>query len=294
MLKQHPRYKKLMGEKFNKNFLISLLKMDHMGERQRRINMVRYIKTYFGKVKTNGCSNGGAPKQNGQHQQGATGGSGGIGFPGVPSGGGSTGGSSHSSRSNSTDQEDSFNSVDSSLNYMEFDFADSSSKKFLVDNPDYNPMNILESVTFKNDPDQPQLETPKPPDLNAIDHDTVTLMQMAVPDPYDSFRDIDTDFGPVSLYEDFNLENLNLTNFETLTSQQQQQQLQPRLQQQQQQQLYPQQQQQQLTALSMSHLGNVSQPQQLQSRWPTQQLNQNHLPFQPFGPETSIAIREPT
>merc|ERR550532_3746083 len=121
---------------------------------------------------------------------------------------------------------------------------------------------------------------------------------MAVPDPYDSFRDIDTDFGPVSLYEDFNLENLNLTDFETLTSQQQQQQLQPRLQQQQQQQLYPQQQQQQqqqqLTALSMSHLGNVSQPQQLQSRWPTQQLNQNHLPFQPFGPETSIAIREPT
>ena len=43
----------------------------------------------------------------------------------------------------------------------------------------------------------------------------------------------------------------------------------------------------------MSHLGNPSQPQQLQSRWPTQQLNQNHLPFQPFGPETSIAIREP-
>ena len=300
MLKQHPRYKKLMVEKFNKNFLISLLKMDHMGERQRRINMVRYIKTHFGKVKSNGCSNGGAPKQNGQHQQGATGGSGGIGFPGVPSGGGSTGGSSHSSRSNSTDQEDSFNSVDSTLNYMEFDFADSSSKKFLVDNPDYNPMNILESVTFKNDPDQPQLETPKPPDLNAIDQDTVTLMQMAVPDPYDSFRDIDTDFGPVSLYEDFNLENLNLTNFETLTSQQQQQQIQPRLQQQQQQ-LYPQQQQQQqqqqhqqqLTALSMSHLGNPSQPQQLQSRWPTQQLNQNHLPFQPFGPETSIAIREP-
>ena len=79
MLKQHPRYKKLMVEKFNKNFLISLLKMDHMGERQKRINMVRYIKTYFGKVKSNGCSNGGAPKQNGQHQQGATGGSGGSG-----------------------------------------------------------------------------------------------------------------------------------------------------------------------------------------------------------------------
>merc|ERR1719322_1807838 len=294
MLKQHPRYKKLMVEKFNKNFLISLLKMDHMGERQKRINMVRYIKTYFGKVKSNGCSNGGAPKQNGQHQQGATGGSGGIGFPGVPTGGGSTGGSSHSSRSNSTDQEDSFNSVDSSLNYMEFDFADSGSKKFLVDNPDYNPMNILENVTFKNDPDQPHMETPKPPDLNAIDQETVTLMQMAVPDPYDSFRDIDTDFGPVSLYEDFNLENLNLTNFEQLTSQQQQQQLQPRLQQQQQQ-LYPQQQQQQqqLTALGMTHLTTPSQPQQLQSRWPTQQLNQNHLPFHPFGPETSIAIRDP-
>jgi len=298
-LKLHPAYRQLMERKFYRNLIICLLKMDQTGERRRRNNIVRFLKTYCGKVKTNGCSNGGGPKQNGAHQQGATGGSGGLGFPGVPTGGGSTGGSNHSSRSNSTDQEDSFNSADTEFDSMEFDFAESATRKWMCENPDLNPLKILDTISFKNEVvEQPPTEVNKPPDLSALDRDTANILQMAVPvpDPSATFLDIGTDFGPVSMYDDdsFNLDQLIPSTFSLPPQQQQQQQQQQTHLQQlaprQEHQLYNQQPQQHLSAL------NMSQQQQQQLHRPpfpqTQQLNQNHLAFQPFLPETSISLRD--
>jgi len=259
-------------------------------------DMVRFLRFSYDKVNSRGCSTGSGPKQNGQHQQGAAGGGGGGGFPGVPTGGGSTGGSTHSSRSNSTDQEDSFNTADAEFDSVEFDFAESATRKWMRENPDLNPLKVLDHVTFKNEVlDQPQSEVPKPPDINTLDRETATFLQLAVPvpDPSSTFLDIGTDFGQNSLYEDdpFNLEELIPSTF-NLPDQQRQQQQRPEhqlyaLQQQQQQQ----QQQQHHGALNMSHNNH-----QLHGRPPytqSQQLNQNHLAFQPFLPETSISLQEP-
>jgi hypothetical protein len=81
-------------------------------------------------------------------------------------------------------------------------------------------------------------EVQKPPDLAAMDRDTATFLQLAVPvpDPTQTFLDIGTDFGPISMYEDdpFNLEQLVPSTFSMEPQQQQQQQHQQMQQQQQQ------------------------------------------------------------
>merc|ERR1719158_121354 len=149
------------------------------------------------------------------------------------------------------------------------------------ENPDLNPLKVLDHVTFKNEVlDQPQSEVPKPPDINTLDRETATFLQLAVPvpDPSSTFLDIGTDFGQNSLYEDdpFNLEELIPSTF-NLPDQQRQQQQQQRpehqlyaLQQQQQQQ----QQQHHHGALNMSHNNHqLHRPPYTQS----QPLNQNHL-----------------
>ena len=275
--------------RFQRNLLVILLQSIARNPTKGR-DMVRFLKTSCEKVQTRGCSNNGAPKQNGAHQQGATGGSGGAGFPGVPMGNGSTGGSTHSSRSNSTDQEDSFNSADTTFDSMEFDFADSATRKWMCDNPDLNPLKVLDHINFKNELTEPtQSEVPKPPDISSLDRETATFLQLAVPvpDPSATFLDIGTDFGPVSLYED-DIEQLIPSNFNMPPQQQQHQQQQQQIQQQRpEHQLYP---------LQQQHLGvmNISQQQQMHrpSFLQTQQLNQNHLFPQNFLPETSISLRD--
>jgi len=280
--------------RFQRNLLVVLLQSIARNPVKGR-DMVRFLKTSCEKVQQRGCSNNGAPKQTGQHQQGAA--AGGSGFSGVPSGGGSTGGSPHSSRSNSTDQEDTFNTSETGFDSMEFDFADSATRKWMCENPDLNPLKVLDHINFKNEvTEEPQSEVPKPPDLSALDRETATFLQLAVPvpDPSSTFLDIGTDFGPVSMYEDdFNLEQLIPSTFNLPTQQHQQTQQQQQLQQRPEHQLYPlQQQQQHMNVLNMSHT-----QQQLQHRpsytQQTQQLNQNHLAFQSFLPETSISLRDP-
>jgi len=79
-------------------------------------------------------------------------------------------------------------------------------------------------------------EVQKPPDLAAMDRDTATFLQLAVPvpDPTQTFLDLGTDFGPISMYEDdpFNLEQLVPSTFSMEPQQQQQHQMQQQQQQQ--------------------------------------------------------------
>ena len=134
----------------------------------------------------------------------------------------STGGSLNSSRSNSTDQDDSNNIFDVSetdFDAIDFDFNESSTRKWISENPDLSPLKALEQIPFKPDPGQEHhhQDLPKPPDLDTLDRDTASILQLAVPvpDPSSTFLDIGTDFGPVSFYEDdpFNLEQLVPSTF---------------------------------------------------------------------------------
>ena len=176
------------------------------------------------------------------------GGSGGIGssssygggFTGV---GNSGGGSLHSSRSSSTDNEDggSLGGFDddegagTAVDFdLDFEFAESATRKWIADNPDLNPLKVLDHLQLRPDlsppppPNGSLSEVQKPPDLAAMDRDTATFLQLAVPvpDPTQTFLDIGTDFGPISMYEDdpFNLEQLVPSTFSMEPQQQQQQQ----------------------------------------------------------------------
>ena len=208
---------------FQRNLLIVLLKyIEKCPIKGRQI--VRYLKNSCEKIQSRGCSGGknGTPNQGaGQpHQSGGQGGSGGSFSQGAN--GGSTGGSLNSSRSNSTDQDDGNNLFDVSetdFDAIDFDFNESSTRKWISDNPDLSPLKVLEQIPFKPDPGQehhPQ-DLPKPPDLDTLDRDTASILQLAVPvpDPSSTFLDIGTDFGPVSFYEDdpFNLEQLVPSTF---------------------------------------------------------------------------------
>ena len=212
---------------FQRNLLVVLLKyIEKCPVKGRQI--VRYLKNSCEKMQSRGCSGGknGTPNQGaGQghqgHQGGGQGGSGGGTYSGGPNGG-STGGSLNSSRSNSTDQDDGNNLFDVSetdFDAIDFDFNESSTRKWISDNPELSPLKVLEQIPFKPDPGQdhhPQ-DLPKPPDLDTLDRDTASILQLAVPvpDPSSTFLDIGTDFGPVSFYEDdpFNLEQLVPSTF---------------------------------------------------------------------------------
>ena len=208
---------------FQRNLLVVLLKyIEKCPVKGRQI--VRFLKNSCEKVQSRGCSGGknGTPNQGaGQaHQAGGQAGSGGSYSQGAN--GGSTGGSLNSSRSNSTDQDDSNNLFDVSetdFDAIDFDFNESSTRKWISDNPDLSPLKVLEQIPFKPDPGQEQhhQDLPKPPDLDTLDRDTASILQLAVPvpDPSSTFLDIGTDFGPVSFYEDdpFNLEQLVPSTF---------------------------------------------------------------------------------
>jgi hypothetical protein len=163
------------------------------------------------------------------------------GFAGI-NGNGGGGGSLHSSRSSSTDNEDggslggfdddeSGTAVDFDL---DFEFAESATRKWIAENPELNPLKVLDHLQLRPDVSPPPppnggvSEVQKPPDLAAIDRDTATFLQLAVPvpDPTQTFLDIGTDFGPISMYEDdpFNLEQLVPSTFNLEPPQQQQQQ----------------------------------------------------------------------
>jgi hypothetical protein len=158
------------------------------------------------------------------------------GFSGVGGGGG--GGSLQSSRSSSTDNEDGGSlggfeddggaSVD--FDQLDFDFAESATRKWMAENPDLNPLKVLDHLQLRPDltpGSGGSAEVQKPPDLAAMDRDTATFLQLAVPvpDPTQTFLDIGTDFGPISMYEDdpFNLEQLVPSTFSMEPQQQQQQ-----------------------------------------------------------------------
>ena len=210
---------------FQRNLLLVLIKyIEKCPDKGRQI--VRYLKNSCEKIQSRGCSGGkngtpnqgagGAPHSQGQ---GTSGGSGGF---SQGANGGSTGGSLNSSRSNSTDQDDSNNIFDVSetdFDAIDFDFNESSTRKWISDNPDLSPLKALEQIPFKPDPGQEHhhQDLPKPPDLDTLDRDTASILQLAVPvpDPSSTFLDIGTDFGPVSFYEDdpFNLEQLIPSTF---------------------------------------------------------------------------------
>ena len=211
---------------FQRNLLLVLIKyIEKCPDKGRQI--VRYLKNSCEKIQSRGCSGGknGTPNQGagGAHHsqgQGSSGGGGGGFSQGAN--GGSTGGSLNSSRSNSTDQDDSNNIFDVSetdFDAIDFDFNESSTRKWISDNPDLSPLKALEQIPFKPDPGQEHhhQDLPKPPDLDTLDRDTASILQLAVPvpDPSSTFLDIGTDFGPVSFYEDdpFNLEQLVPSTF---------------------------------------------------------------------------------
>jgi len=210
---------------FQRNLLLVLIKyIERCPDKGRQI--VRYLKNSCEKIQSRGCSGGknGTPNQGAggaPHSQGQ-GSSGGSGGYSQGANGGSTGGSLNSSRSNSTDQDDSNNIFDVSetdFDAIDFDFNESSTRKWISDNPDLSPLKALEQIPFKPDPgqDHHHQDLPKPPDLDTLDRDTASILQLAVPvpDPSSTFLDIGTDFGPVSFYEDdpFNLEQLVPSTF---------------------------------------------------------------------------------
>ena len=210
---------------FQRNLLLVLIKyIEKCPDKGRQI--VRYLKNSCEKIQSRGCSGGknGTPNQGagGAHHSQGQGGSGGGGGFSQGANGGSTGGSLNSSRSNSTDQDDSNNIFDVSetdFDSIDFDFNESSTRKWISDNPDLSPLKALEQIPFKPDPGQEHhhQDLPKPPDLDTLDRDTASILQLAVPvpDPSSTFLDIGTDFGPVSFYEDdpFNLEQLVPSTF---------------------------------------------------------------------------------
>jgi len=209
---------------FQRNLLVVLLKYIEKCPLKGR-QIVRYLKNSCERIQTRGCSGGknGTPNQGaGQaHQSGAQGGSAGGSFS-QGANGGSTGGSLNSSRSNSTDQDDGNNLFDVSetdFDAIDFDFNESSTRKWISDNTDLSPLKVLEQIPFKPDPgtEHHHQDLPKPPDLDTLDRDTASILQLAVPvpDPSSTFLDIGTDFGPVSFYEDdpFNLEQLVPSTF---------------------------------------------------------------------------------
>ena len=188
--------------------------------------IVRYLKFSCEKVQSRGCSGG---QQGYSHQSGSGSGSS-SGFSGgnnIGGGNSGTGGSLNSSRSNSTDQDDSNNLFDVSetdLDNIDFDFNESSTRKWIADNPDLSPLKVLDHISFKPEPpsESPGQDLSKPPDLETLDRDTANILQLAVPvpDPSSTFLDIGTDFGPVSFYEDdpFNLEQLVPSTFNLINN----------------------------------------------------------------------------
>jgi len=220
---------------FQRNLLVILLQNINRNPLHGK-NIVRYLKRSCDKIQTRGCSGGknGTPNQTGsggQQGQQSGGGGGGVsgggssgvgGYNGSGTSNGSTGGSLNSSRSNSTDNDDGNNLFDVSetdFDSIDFDFNESATRKWITDNPDLSPLKVLDHISFKPDPapDQHHQDHPKPPDLDTLDRDTASILQLAVPvpDPSSTFLDIGTDFGPVSFYEDdpFNLEQLVPSTF---------------------------------------------------------------------------------
>lgn len=286
---------------FQRNLLVILLQSINRNPSKGK-HLVRFLKTSCDKyTKHKGCSGGkggtgGTPKQSAQGSSGGVGG----GFSGISPGGGSTGGSLHSSRSNSTDQEDdTFDSTETDFDSIDFDFNESATRKWIVDNPDLAPLKVLDHINFKNEiADSPQSEVQKPPDLNTLDRDTATFLQLAVPvpDPSATFMDIGTDFGPVSLYEDdpFNLEQLIPSTF-NMNASTSSQRIELQQHQQQQQLVYPTM-QQQVQQQQQMHIPHTSISHQLPVRqMPVQQQPQkspldlpSHLAFQTFLPEVTV------
>ena len=214
---------------FQRNLLVILLQNINRDPAHGK-NIVKYLKTSCEKVKSRGCSGGknGTPNQagsGGQSGQQAGGGGGGVGggyggSNGASHSGNSTGGSPHSSRSSSTDEGNNlFDVSETDFDNIDFDFNESTTRKWITDNSDLSPLKVLDHISFKPDPapDQHHQDHPKPPDLSTLDRDTASILQLAVPvpDPSNSFLDIGTDFGPVSFYEDdpFNLEQLVPSTF---------------------------------------------------------------------------------
>jgi len=298
----------LRQKMFDKRLLVLLLGLQERNPTKMR-QIVRYLKQNCERYyRQNGCS-GGKGGGGGAPNQAASGTcSGGGGFSSSSPGGGSTGGSLNSSRSNSTDQEfDSFDSADADFGNIEFDFHESSTKKWFVDNPNLTPMKVLDTINLKNESSEnPQTEVKKPPDIQTLDRDTATFLQLAVPvpDPSNTFMDIGTDLGPVSLYDDdlLNLEHLIPSTFNMNTpnsahhAQRADQSNQQQLQQQHmvypmmQQQLAQQQEQMNIPHTSMSHHLPVRQmpiPQQQQHK-PHLDLSPQ-LPFQNFLPEVTVS-----
>jgi hypothetical protein len=163
-----------------------------------------------GRTHSSGGQGGGAANYSGY--------SGGNGAGSTSSGGSSTGGGSpHSVRSNSTENDDAL--FDPSLEFASIDFDLPATRKWLNENPDFNPLKILDNISLKSAfSNSGAVESvPKPPPDSSIDRDTANILQLAVPvpDPSATFLDIGTDFGPMSMYEDdpFNLEQVNPSNF---------------------------------------------------------------------------------
>ena len=197
---------------FHRNLLVLVLRKINEDPTNGR-NIVKMLKVACTHVKTNGCSGrSGSPHQAGQGAGFNSGG--GANFSGYSSSGG---GSPHSIRSSSTENDDTL--FDPTIEFSRIDFNLPATRRWLNDNPEFNPLKILDHISLKNGfGDQIPSEIPKPPpDLPNIDREVSSILQLAVPvpDPSATFMDIGTDFGPMSMYEDdpFNLEQVNPSNF---------------------------------------------------------------------------------
>jgi len=238
----HPRRMPSREAIFHRNLLVLILRKIRENPEQGRA-IVRML-MHVCRLQTRGCTGNSAPPSSGTGQgsastraaggggthssaggnHGATNysgfGSGGSSAGSARSGGssaGSSGGSPHSVRSNSTENEDTL--FDPSLEFSSIDFDLPATRKWLHENPDFNPLKILDNISLKSafGNSGEREAVPKPPPDSSIDRDTANILQLAVPvpDPSATFLDIGTDFGPMSMYEDdpFNLEQVNPSNF---------------------------------------------------------------------------------
>ena len=179
-------------------------------------NIVKLLQLACVRYNSHGCS--GRSNQNGGGGGGAVNGNnsgGGGSFGGYTSSGG---GSPNSVRSGSTDNNDDV-LFDPTIEFSSIDFDLPATRRWLNENPEFNPLKILDHITLKGSFEGPGGQgAPKPPpDVSAMDRDTASILQLAVPvpDPSATFLDIGTDLGPMSMYEDdpFNLETVNPSNF---------------------------------------------------------------------------------
>ena len=180
-------------------------------------------------VISRGCSGrGGPPTQNGTNNHTNSGGnsSGGGSFGGYTSSGGGSPNSIRSGSSGGADNNpDDVLSFDASLEFASLDFDLPATRRWLSDNPELNPLKILDHISLKGGgggffgeaggvPPKP----PPPETVAAMDRDTASILSLAVPvpDPSATFLDIGTDLGPMSMYDEddpFNLETVNPSNF---------------------------------------------------------------------------------